>query len=94
MKCKVSKKNESRQTMKESPENSLLMLCHDTCVAPRFLQIQAKTGDNDLFKLNSEQLSLNFDGYFQQAETAIDSIDVRLARQELSLIRSFGIEAS
>ena len=54
---------------------------------PGFFKIQAKTGDNDLFKLNSEQLSLNFDGYFQQAETAIDSIDVRLARQELSLIQ-------
>jgi hypothetical protein len=88
MKCKVSKKNESRQTMKEKPRKfSPLCFAMILALLPGFFKIQAKTGDNDLFKLNSEQLSLNFDGYFQQAETAIDSIDVRLARQELSLIQ-------
>ena len=56
-----------------------------TCISVSSATVWAN--DNDFFKLNSEQLSLNFDGYFQQAETAIDSIDIRLARQELSLIQ-------
>lgn len=53
---------------------------------PDFME-KVWASDNEFFKLNSEQLSLNFDGYFQQAEAAIDSIDIRLARQELSLIQ-------
>jgi hypothetical protein len=47
--------------------------------------------DDDFLNLNSEQLASNFDGYFQQAETAIANIDLRQARQELSLIQ-FKIE--
>jgi hypothetical protein len=87
MKCEVSKKNESCIMNEKLRSRSPLFFAMILALLPNIFSIQAKTGDNDLFKLNSEQLSLNFDGYFQQAETAIDSIDVRLARQELSLIQ-------
>lgn len=51
----------------------------------------AGAGDDDFLRPNSEQLTLNIDGYFQQAEAAIANIDIRQARQELSLIQ-FKIE--